>query len=721
MKYLSKEGVTHLWNRIKAKFLYSSNTLGVKDGLLIVKDGTANNRNVKVLASGSTGSVLTCDANGKPLWAQTQTDNTAGSENESGNTKLYLIGASAQTNSINGIVTKSNHEIYQQSGVLHVDGLGGGNAGKIVTPGGAICFGYDFDNGGSIDVYAEGSFALGTVGDGGNMIAVDNGSVSFGYASGGTIEAEITGSVAHGLSYDGGQILSSGAGSHAEGFTMNGGTICASGEGSHAEGINTLANGEGSHAEGIGFSGITEINVVMHIGGTCDNKTLLELDMAGLANPFTEFNLIGSKIVMPSGTSVTYNSGFTVLAGKTLVITKATPHDGIQFEDGYYHWDSVTVTYGGKEYVLDNAINHNASNLTSINVMLKVLPYSNSVGKGSHSEGYETQANGDYSHAEGWGSKSNGLASHAEGFATVTKNIAEHAVGSHNSSHSKNPNDFGKSFSGNTLFSVGNGTTRDTKSNAFEIMQNGDIYINGLTGSKYDGGMDSTVNQNDSLQHIINNKGTVKVITPGAGLLNGLTKNPITSVDTLNVALVNQIQNTLGATKSTSSNGGLYAVELDKNGKLAVRVPWVNTNTTCGSLNNQNKLYLVGTLGQAASTTSYSNAGVYTSGSSIYATNGFFQTSDIRKKNIIKRLDVGKALEMIENCQTVLYTLKDDMNHKEQVGMLAQEVEKYYPELVSRDVDGTLSLDYARLVVIQMTAFKGLCERINKLENILKK
>ena len=46
---------------------------------------------------------------------------------------------------------------------------------------------------------------------------------------------------------------------------------------------------------------------------------------------------------------------------------------------------------------------------------------------------------------------------------------------------------------------------------------------------------------------------------------------------TYKAALVNETANTAAATRSDSADGGLYAVELDKNGKLAVRVPWVNT------------------------------------------------------------------------------------------------------------------------------------------------
>ena len=95
-------------------------------------------------------------------------------------------------------------------------------------------------------------------------------------------------------------------------------------------------------------------------------------------------------------------------------------------------------------------------------------------GKGSHAEGCLSNANGEYSHAEGFFSKANGKYSHAEGMNTIANNMAEHASGQYNNSVSASTT-FGDS--GNTLFSVGNGTSESAKHNAFEIRQNGDIYI----------------------------------------------------------------------------------------------------------------------------------------------------------------------------------------------------------------------------------------------------
>ena len=68
----------------------------------------------------------------------------------------------------------------------------------------------------------------------------------------------------------------------------------------------------------------------------------------------------------------------------------------------------------------------------------------------------------------------NGEYSFAEGQNTIANNRSEHAMGEFNESHHLN-NTFGSS--GNTLFSIGNGTSSTNRKNALEVMQNGDIYI----------------------------------------------------------------------------------------------------------------------------------------------------------------------------------------------------------------------------------------------------
>ena len=114
--------------------------------------------------------------------------------------------------------------------------------------------------------------------------------------------------------------------------------------------------------------------------------------------------------------------------------------------------------------------------------------YIEASGKQSHAEGGGTTASGTYSHAEGEESIASGRSSHAEGGCTTAQNGWEHASGVFNNSTLTNTI-FGNA--GNTLFSVGNGSST-YKHNALEIRQNGDIYysdtekINGSTVHYYD-------------------------------------------------------------------------------------------------------------------------------------------------------------------------------------------------------------------------------------------
>ena len=92
----------------------------------------------------------------------------------------------------------------------------------------------------------------------------------------------------------------------------------------------------------------------------------------------------------------------------------------------------------------------------------------------AHAEGEQTLAGGAYSHAEGAYTTARADYSHTEGYNTNANNQYEHASGQYNVSNKAN-NTWGDS--GNTLFSVGNGTADNARHNAFEIRQNGDIYI----------------------------------------------------------------------------------------------------------------------------------------------------------------------------------------------------------------------------------------------------
>ena len=96
------------------------------------------------------------------------------------------------------------------------------------------------------------------------------------------------------------------------------------------------------------------------------------------------------------------------------------------------------------------------------------------LGSCSVAFGDATKAIGVESFVIGRNTSANTFVSFAQGMYTKTTNQAEVALGEYNNSVSGSST-FGDG--GNTLFSVGNGTSNSARHNAFEIRQNGDIYL----------------------------------------------------------------------------------------------------------------------------------------------------------------------------------------------------------------------------------------------------
>lgn len=107
----------------------------------------------------------------------------------------------------------------------------------------------------------------------------------------------------------------------------------------------------------------------------------------------------------------------------------------------------------------------------------------------NHAEGVGNYNGGPASHVEGIRNEINkdAYASHAEGIKNTTQNRAEHASGQYNKSN-KASDTFGDA--GNTLFSVGCGTSDTDRKNAFEVMQDGTCkYYDVATGEQINVGV----------------------------------------------------------------------------------------------------------------------------------------------------------------------------------------------------------------------------------------
>lgn len=225
----------------------------------------------------------------------------------------------------------------------------------------------------------------------------------------------------------------------------------ATGDFAVAEGMSTFASGEASHVEGDGQSvGITASGRGSHAEGYEDS---------------TDSGIVASgKGAHAEGCC----SG-----GEGIVAGDDGAHAG-----GYTCGGDISAFGAGSfahGWVEDGSIQAN--------------------GNGSHVEGFcqsengSIVANSDGAHAEGYATDggsivASGQGAHAEGINTIAQNGAEHAEGKYNKSNKKTNGTADQNAAGSTIHSVGCGDST-TRKNAFEIMQNGDVYVKGVGG--YDG------------------------------------------------------------------------------------------------------------------------------------------------------------------------------------------------------------------------------------------
>jgi hypothetical protein len=84
-------------------------------------------------------------------------------------------------------------------------------------------------------------------------------------------------------------------------------------------------------------------------------------------------------------------------------------------------------------------------------------------------------------------------------------------------------------------------------------------------------------------------------------------------------------------------------------------------------------------------------------------------SSDARLKNIKSAISPASALAEIGELKPIVYTWKDPKQGTgDQIGLVAQDVEKVFPSVVGVGPDGHKTLDYARLVAPLVAAVQEL-------------
>ena len=153
-----------------------------------------------------------------------------------------------------------------------------------------------------------------------------------------------------------------------------------------------------------------------------------------------------------------------------------------------------------------------------------------------------------------------------------------------------------------------------------------------------------------------------------------------------------------GASISTSSAAGASSITQSTS---------TSTSTTDTTLNLNNTLVINNNSAQIKGSLNVDN--------NITTTGSVYSYSDERLKINIKPIE--NALNRIEKLNGVYYQWKDyNKGDNYEIGLLAQNVQSEFPELVNMDFRGILTVDYTRITAILIECIKELKQQIIDLQ-----
>jgi hypothetical protein len=316
-------------------------------------------------------------------------------------------------------------------------------------------------------------------------------------------------------------------------------------------------------------------------------------------------------------------------------------------------------------------------NSTSMGYLTNANGYeSTSMGYRTNANGYRSTSMGDQTNANGYASTSmgyftnaNGNYSTSMGVATVANGISSLALGNGTITRGTNSTSMGNATIARSLNSLVAGTFNDT-TNTNRLFEIG----NGTANTARSNAMTVLTNGNVG----------IGASTPNAAL------------QFANIAASRKIVLYEAANNDHQFSGfGLEPafIRYQLASPAGYHIFFAGTSPT-----NSNELFRISGNGNATL------AGVLT------------QNSDVRLKTNIR--PIRSALEQLQNINGyTYYWLDKNRDNSQQVGVLAQEVQQIYPQLVHQNEKGELSVNYMGLVPVLIEAIK---EQNKKLEDLQK-
>ena len=302
----------------------------------------------------------------------------------------------------------------------------------------------------------------------------------------------------------------------------------------------------------------------------------------------------------------------------------------------------------------------------------------NNIGNYSFASGYGTTASGDFSTAMGQSAIASGIISTAMGINTTASGSISTAMGFHTNAKSMGETviglfntDYTPTATGtDRLFSIGNGTNHLSRSDAMTVLKNGKTGIGTST----------------PLANLHVFSGASGNITPFSPLVVEGSHNTYINLLSPNA---NETAILFGKAENAASGGIVYNSFNTLNG-FQFRA---NGNVTRMEIYSSGNAWLQGTLNQ---------------------------NSDLRLKKEIHQLQ--NSLQKITKLNGYNYYWKDaKADNSLQTGLLAQEVQKLFPQLVKEDKDGMLSVNYSGLIPVLIESIKEQQQQIDELKKLVEK
>jgi hypothetical protein len=104
----------------------------------------------------------------------------------------------------------------------------------------------------------------------------------------------------------------------------------------------------------------------------------------------------------------------------------------------------------------------------------------------------------------------------------------------------------------------------------------------------------------------------------------------------------------------------------------------------------------------------------------LYVNGSIYNTSDKNHKEEIEPISDSK-IEKLLDLEPVEYKLKTDTKKKKHYGLIAQDVEEVYPELISDTNLGFKTVNYIELIPLLLLKMKNMQKEIDELKEQIKK